>query len=413
MTDDGDDKKKANRFLAVDNSILYFQLRAAVVTQNGWKDEKFGMSTDLTTTSKRLKATATIGPEPGQGALLSDAAQEEWRLKVAAFVASLGEKNADILDAISAIWLSRCRSPEEMTVIRAEDILRLRGLSTRGNAFWTEQKRDIAVRIALLSNTWIDVFEAEVYVGRTRKKIQKIRSRAIVVSSVAEETDSDGTTVYAWKIRPGDFFAEMLMGSGKQFAYLDQQLLGLNTATRIPERRIGRYFAWLFRIRGAKAQHLRAVRVGSVLDAIRLDLPDRNLSRFKDRFELALDRLAELGIIRTWQYQSADESTVGNKGWWATWLDWKLLVEPPGQLIEKYSGINYSFLPEPKPVSKSSTADDIVIKMKQARLDRNLTQIKMAEALQIAPNYYAMIERGARSPSRQLRSTITRWLQGK
>ncbi len=425
MTSNKDDAEREKpvpaKFLIVDNSVLYNELRSSIVSPESWRQDNARATCDLSTATRSLIAMATIGPEPG--ASPSDSVLEEWKLRVADYVLTkLDDLNADLLDAICATWLQRCSSPDQMTIIRADDFFRYRGLRPRGNCFWTEQKREIAARMTLLSNTWINLHEAETYLVKKngdREKQRKLKSRAIVVSSIAEEETATGLSDYAWKVRPGDLFVQMILSkSGKQLALMSQKILEYDYYRHTWEKRCARYFTWLHRIRQGRGEYLKGIRISSVLTAVRKKVDLKNPSKTKERLEQALDRLCQDGVIGGWQYQNADESIVGRKGWWHEWLNWCLLIEPIQMVLDQYDKIKFPAARLEKIAAvethtslTESNLTTLVEQMRQKRIALGLTQLQLAEVLGgIAPNYLATIERGLRRPSGKLQSTIIKWL---
>lgn len=410
-------KKPSTKSLLVDNSVLYNELRTSVVSPESWNMTRYGAECDLTTSTKSIKAVARIGPEPGVEGRLNDSAIDEWRQKVADYVLTkLDDLNADLLDYIFAYWIQRSSSPEQTVVISAEDFFKCRGLRPRSHSYWTAQKKEIAERIGLLSNTWINLQDAEAYAENSkgvRKKQKKLQSRAIVVSSTAEVSSEIGQMEYSWKMRPGDLFLPMLTSkAGKQLALMSQRVLEYDYYRYPWEKRCARYFTWLHRIRQGRGEYLKGVRVRSLLEGIRKDVSTTNPLKTKNRLEQALDTLCEDKIFSSWQYQVSNEDIVGKKGWVQHWLDWVLVVEPSQEVLDKYERIRT------RPPSKEERVidvqplnPDIIEKMKLKRRERRLTQLQAAEQIGIAPNYYAMLERGVREPSGRLRSVITKWLQ--
>lgn len=408
------DKPKTKDYIIVDNSALYNELRSSIVSPDSWKIQGFSANCDLTTSTKSVKAMAQIGPEPGSEGRLQDSVREEWKQRVADYVLKLDDLTADILDAAFAMFIERCTSPEQTVVMRADDFLRFRSLQPRGHGYWSSQKQEIAHRIAVLSNTWINLHEAETYVPNgkgKREKLKRLRSRALVVSSVAEEESSEGTSICAWKLRPGDLFIPMLTSqSGKQIALLSKKVLAYDYYRHAFEKRTARYLFYLFRVRQNKGEYLKGIRVSSILAAIRKTVSKSDPIKTKNRLEAALDRLCEDEVIRSWQYQEADESVIGRRGWANEWMNWCIVVEPPQEVLDQYSQI--SMHQEPKPLHlKDGHLGDEINEMKATRLGRGLTQLMAAEQLGIAPNYYAMLERGVRRPSDRLLRVITNWLK--
>lgn len=411
-------KKPKSKALLIDNSVLYNELRTSVVSPESWNMTRYGAECDLTTSTKSIKAVARIGPEPGIEGRLNDSAIDEWRQKVADYVLTkMDDLNADLLDYIFAYWIQRSSSPEQTVVISAEDFFKCRGLRPRSHSYWTAQKKEIAERIALLSNTWINLQDAEAYgqdsKGR-RKKQRQLKSRAIVVSTAAEESSENGEKEFYFKLRPGDLFLGMLCSkTGKQLALMSQKVLEYDYYRYPWEKRCARYFTWLHRIRQGRGEYLKGVRVRSLLEGIRKEVSPGNPRKTKNRLEQALDTLCKDKIFSSWQYQKCNEEIVGKKGWVQHWLDWVLIVEPSQEVLDQYEKI------KPLPASKNERVinihppcSELVENMKAKRKERSMTQLQAAEEIGIAPNYYAMLERGVREPSGRLATVITKWLKG-
>jgi len=65
----------------------------------------------------------------------------------------------------------------------------------------------------------------------------------------------------------------------------------------------------------------------------------RNPARTRDRFEKALDRLQQDKVISGWHYQAFDEDVMSKRGWWKKWLEWKVIIQAPRELLSYYSSI--------------------------------------------------------------------------
>ena len=202
----------------------------------------------------------------------------------------MDDLTADVLDIISAEWLKQASHPEAMVVLTADDFLRHRGINPkkggtgRRGGYHNHLRQEIARHIDILTNTWIRVFEREVTVvsegkrGPERKRVKWAgESRAIIVSSrVGPVNPSGDIEPRAWKIRPGDVFAQFLIGPGRQTALVSQMALHYDPYRQYWEKRITRFLAYLWRIRGGRNDYLAPISVEALLQGAGLQISNRN-----------------------------------------------------------------------------------------------------------------------------------------
>ena len=346
--------KKELQFLNIDNSDLFHTLRRSMATKNFSVSEGDRWpAADLNNSSHNLKAIAQLKPDPlGVEPFLPDLGISEWQERTAEFVRCMDDLTADVLDIISAEWLKQASHPESMVVLTADDFLRHRGLNPkkggtgRRGGYQNHLRQGIARHIDILVNTWLRVFEREVTVitegrrGPERKRTKWAgESRAIIVSSrVGPVNPSGDIEPRAWKIRPGDVFAKFLIGPGRQTALVSQMALHYDPYRQYWEKRITRFLAYLWRIRGGRNDYLAPISVEALLQGAGLLVNKRNPKKTRSRLEKALDQLGQDGVIRSWRYvPQVNEKPTGRKGWSKVWVSWKVQIEPPQEIVEHYS----------------------------------------------------------------------------
>ncbi len=69
-----------------------------------------------------------------------------------------------------------------------------------------------------------------------------------------------------------------------------------------------------------------------------MDVPIRyNWSDKKEKLENVLDDFIADGVIKNWEFtESFDESLVGKKGWYKTWINNSIIIYPTDNLLEGY-----------------------------------------------------------------------------
>jgi hypothetical protein len=338
----------------VANCLLYHRLREHFI-KKGFITASTGLwpTANLTTKNKKLIATAELRPDLREtGASLSQTELTRWQERVAQNLLLMDDITADVMDLISSAWIEQANHYEAMAVVTADDFLRFRGLKQQKNGagrrggYKKEWRQLIARHIDILANTWITVTAMDVtekVVKGTRKQWRRVKwqgeSRAFVITSILAQKTKKGLATYAWRVRPGDVFSKFLFKHGWQMALLSQKALAYHPIDQQWEKRLTRYFSWQWRNRQGAGAYLVPFNVETLLNAANKEVSKDNPSRTKDRLEKALDTLQRDEIISGWQYELAHEDNVGLKGWWKDWLLWKVIIEPPQEIMDQYEKI--------------------------------------------------------------------------
>jgi hypothetical protein len=349
---------KELQFLNIDNSDLFHYLRRSMATKNFSVPDGDRWPAANLNNHTHLKAIAQLKPDPTEvEPFLQDLGISEWQELTNEFVRSMDDLTADVLDIISAEWLKQASHPEAMVGLTADNFLHHRGINTkkggtgRRGGYHNHLRQEIARHIDILQNTRIRVFEREVTVvsegrrGPERKRVKWAgEGPAIIVSSrVGPVTSSGDIEPRAWKIRPGDVFAQFLIGPGRQTALISQKALHYDPYRQYWEKRITRFLAYLWRIRGGMNAYLVPISVEALLQGAGLRVSKRNPKKSRDRMEKALDQLSQDSVIRSWRYvPQVNEKPAGRKGWLKTWMSWTVQVDPPVEIVEHYSKMNHT-----------------------------------------------------------------------
>lgn len=440
---ENNDETKGNSLVEVQNSALYHQFRQQI-SVGGFgasKDSEWPVA-ELKNDSNTLQGIAFIKPEEIDKKLpLSDAQLTALQERVSQYMLAMDDLTADVLDIITIRWLQEARHTEGLITLHADDVLRMRGRkahkggSGRRGGYLEKDRKDVSKHMEILAETWIKVFEMEISQEQSKQKRKKIsratwqgESRAIVVTSRAGIVNTDGELdPYLWRVRPGDIFAPFLFGPGRQTAMMSLKALEYNPYRQKFEKRLTRYLTWQWRNRQKDASYLNPISVLKVLKSISerkkaSDNPGdyinkKNPLQTRERLEKALDKLQDDGVIAAWQYESIDESIVGNKGWGLEWLKWKLIIEPPSEILDKYDRIGQPsqrqisgtvIQQKPAPVMVSEPANDLGLQLKALRKKLKKTQIQAAEEIGIGQATLSRVEKG-KMPDNENLAKIRNW----
>jgi hypothetical protein len=77
------------------------------------------------------------------------------------------------------------------------------------------------------------------------------------------------------------------------------------------------------------------ISVEHLLRIATIPLPKNHPERFREDFESALTRLHDDGVISSWQWAPGiDEAQLESRKWFATWLQWKIILEAPVEVLD-------------------------------------------------------------------------------
>lgn len=404
-------------FLPVSSSASYQAMREAVALKKFNKDVESPYPTAYVEKSS-IKGKIQLTPlqtEAVYGEKLKELEASMWRKRE-----QLSDLHVDVIDAMCATWIVQATSDESRAVITADDVLKLRGLkphlggSGRRGGYTKEQRDEISEAIQDLENIWFEITE-KVKRGKT-SKTDFIQSRAIAVTDRGGQMRIDGTLDVMWFVfRPGSIFARYLLTEGRQSALLAAQALRYNVRTEAVEKRLVRYLSWQWRIRSKSASYLQPYEANTLIKEAGIKVPSRNSNRAVERLEKALDRMQTDGLITGWQYLDWDWSNTNKHGWIKEWLASRIAIEPPDFIRDSYETITATAEKQtlqPKldfTNSPPRNEAEISIQTKAKRKALKLTQMQLAELLELSQPTLSRIEAG-RKVSHEEKQKIIQWL---
>jgi len=257
-----------------------------------------------------------------------------------------GDLCADIFDIITAKWLKTAQHEQDTVKISADEFLLARGLKARlqvgkRGGFEEEQRRAIQEQIEYLDQAWVTVREMDVIrltdKGKRKKEKWREDKKALIIEGVTgQERLAGRLNIYQWEVKPGAVFAPFLFGPGRQTALLSCKALQYDFYRQKWEKRIARYLAWIWRIN--RSNRRETLRVEKLLEAAAVEIDKNRPGRTRDRLHKALNQLKEDGIITAWK-EDTDEGLTARRGWWREWLESKVIITAPKEILQHYEQI--------------------------------------------------------------------------
>lgn len=425
--------------LEVFNSSHYQALRTAF-----YKRDAFDRVPGSPWPTARLRvgtvsAEAQLKPPAADGAaLLAPEQVDLWSAVMFRHSRELSDLDADVLDALSAIWLSQARTAQDRAVAATDQLLAMRGLQPRLRedgrrvGYYPQQRREILRALGHIQSMLLTIAEVEVPPdagdrGRGGEpRTLRFESRAFVLTDRVTMVDPEGDQdVQQFIFRPGELFARFLFGPGSQTALLSAKALQYDQFRQLWEKRLARYLSWQWRIKARGGQYARPYRVATLLDAVDRDLDTGRPAVTRERLEKALDYLQRDEVIGGWRYDRWDEEAAKSRGWGQVWIESTILIDPPASVVEQYRRFQASTtpvatLPAPEPVPTvglpALPPEDMELgrRLKERRKSLSLNQEQVGTDLGTAQGQISKAERGRFPRGRSgaaFRQRLLAWLE--
>lgn len=328
----------------------------------------------------------------------------------------LSQLDADTLDALCILWMRDAKHPEDFVTIPIDAIPELRGLkpkksgSGRRGGYDATQRAQHADSLRRIAYMHLHMHELAIYIdnGSRSKKGRRETRRGVEGPAfhinLMGQTRLDGELdVDSLRFLPGPAFLLYLWGPGRQTALIDSIILRYDPYRQEPEKRLGRYLSWLWKIRSQNGTYSDGLRVSTLLKESRLQLNTRAPSITLQRLEKALDTLQRDGVIRSWRYKSWSIDNAPARGWAEPWLRELVIIEPPASVISYYVENLRGALPD------GATAP-LADRLRATRERLELTQEQAAEAAGVSQQAYSRAERGHNVAAKN-RGKLEAWLQ--
>lgn len=408
------------KYITIPSHAAAHAVRRALAMGDKWKTEagKDWPIFDLTNRTRSLRGSAWIQPPK----VLYGVELEEWQTKMLEHARKrLDDLTADIYDAFMVEWWKRATYPQETILITLDQIMEYRALKPkkdkqgRRRGHRKEDKEKIDQRVMALTGVYVKFDEITVTVeepnGKRKQKTIQAEGPLLQIDVRYSEKEENGeATILGYECRPGLPVAFGLYGSGQAHALLARIALEMDPYRQKYEKRLLRYFSYLWRTRQQNGNYNRCVKVGTLLEEIGLELEKKNPNRTKERLEQALNTLVKHEAFACWEYdEKADEYIIGRRGWFEKWLEWNISVEPAAFIMEYYTEkINNHAKKKELPIA--SQQENIGERIRKERKKRGISIAVAAEQINISKGMLSLIENKKKNPGPRVLPKIEKWL---
>ncbi len=358
-------------------------------------------------------------------------------------VSDLNDLDADVLDMMSALWIQQARDHNDFARINVKQLLELRGLKPktgeggRASGFRPEQKQQLFQAIQHISSLFLLIYDMEVprADGKGRER-REVRSRAFVITDVMGNRPSGGMNmdIEEFLIRPGVLFGHYLFGPGRQLALLSSKAIQYDRIRQEWEKRLARYFSWIWRNDASNDRPIRNFLVRTLLEAAGKTVDEDHPKRTRDRLERALTQLQLDQVIAAWEWDRERGAEFREpRNWQDYWLEWGVRIQMPDFVQKQYRNIGVNAqahaqgqsqgrlaLPQGRAAQSKSgegktlnnlNSEDLGPLLFAWRKERSRSQADMAALLGITQSYYSHLERGTRIAPADTRRRIEALLE--
>lgn len=420
------------QYLYVMNNIPYHAMREALALRS------FSASEDSPWPTAPIKRGSTQGQaqlfpvEMEINPYREPTEQQELIDRMWKQVADLNDLDADVLDMMSALWIQQARDANDFARVTVKQLLELRGLKPktgeggRSSGYRPEQKQQLFQAIQHISSLFLLIYDMEVPrsdgKGRDRREV---RSRAFVITDVMGNRTSGGMSmdIDEFLIRPGVLFGHFLFGPGRQLALLSSKAIQYDRIRQDWEKRLARYFSWVWRNDASNDRPLRTFLVRTLLSAAGKKVDEEHPKRTRDRLERALSQLQRDQVIAEWAWDRDRAKPFHEpRNWQDYWLDWGVRIQMPEFIQQQYQNIGapsprathpplLRLSPSQSANATQNTSGELGPRLFAWRKERSHSQSEMAALLGITQSYYSHLERGTRIAPDEMRKRIENLLE--
>jgi len=317
------------RTLTIPNDSVAYDLSSAISSRKNWKvDPELREYPHIDIDTIRISVGGIVGEETGEvGDLLALGNGKDL----------LDPKTSIVHDLVIGRWLEAYRAGKlDVTahiVIRVDELLEMQGFAKHHKGgFKRELKLDCLQRLKSLER----IFAAGDYVNPEGKR-HRLSGRLISFGRDDEYDLLGVATPYAFRIQP--FAAAEVFRTTTYFANYFLALASFDTrqGVELMAYQLGRYLVWQYRVRQSHGNWSQPYCVRTLLGSSRIEIEANpsNYKRFREQFDDALDRLERKRIVGSWEYLAGDEERLPTTGWFAPWLEARVVITPPPLIVEQ------------------------------------------------------------------------------
>lgn len=400
-----------DNYLSIMSNVVYQAIKESLSNQCFQPSDDMPWPTS-NIQKRTLKGTIQIKPYNHKEKQIDLSIHKAWKQ-----VETLSELDVDVFDALCSFFISSANHQQDVIEIKLQDLLVIRGIKAKksGNGrrggYEAEQVRQIFKSLSIIQDIWTDFNQVTVYKKGKSMEIALDGRTFIFLDKhhqVTNITEHDPTQSIYFTV--DKVFSEFLRGSGRQIALLPIEVLQYNPHQEKWEKKISRYLSWRWRTQARKEDYQQPYKIGTLLEAIGIEINERTPSRTRERFEQALDRLQDDRLIAAWEYIDWDEAIAINHGWARIWKNTRIVITPPETIKKQYQSIARNGKVQLNSHKKNEQDKNLGLQLKNHRKKLGLTLVQAAKELDISAVYVSMIERGKRIPSKKVANQIINWI---
>jgi hypothetical protein len=320
--------------------------------EGGWKE----VNAIPTYIHQKATSTTEVTVRPLENQVIpSDITNQLWQR-----VRQFNDVDGDILLAMLAQFLGSPPDPDGGggTWITAQQILEYRGIlpkihkrekaskdeTYRSAGHRMEDLQDVAEGVERIRDThitvrtWKESHKPTKASKSARKRVYHHESYLVTISDYIQQSrllleeelpSHDESLAIAWYYRPGNCLDVFLTGPNYRAAWLLQQALHYDPYHEQWEKRLARYFIFQMRMNAELGGTTIKRAIGVLIDELALSLNADDPNKVKKRFEKAMNRLVQDGIISSWGPKDRYEHAMKQRpryNWLDLWLAYEIEI---------------------------------------------------------------------------------------
>ncbi len=291
----------------------------------------------------------------------------------------------DVISTINHLWFARKNNNEDSILISVDDILYFRGKKPSKNAqgrrggFKKQHREEIIKQIQILSNL-------------------EIKGQKLFDISKWKNDQTHLNADYFFIIKPSMSFRNKLLNGTP--GVLNRKTLYYDPYRHKWEKRLSNYLHWQW-LHAGQESFLDPYNIKLLVKTVKPDYLSSSLSQLRNRLENALDKLQYDNVIAAWEYKNVT-NLFFEKPNFEKWLNSQIIIEPPSEVILKYS--------QNKVIKCTSKKEELdVMQIKKLLKILCLTQMQLAENLNLCPSVLSRVLNGKLYPSEKVYNKLYGW----
>jgi hypothetical protein len=343
---------------------------------------------------------------------------EKMRSAMAAYAASLGDLDSDLMIFAMARFAERAKHPDDLVKITIDELMEALGYAPHrgggsGESYTVQDKNTVRRRLEKLQDGFLSIRRAGKD-PRTKRSVD-IESVVLTIEDRIGQADLNGR-IPDWtaiRVRFGRAWAHRLFEpDGRLTAQIQRQALAYDPRKERLEKRLLKRLGWYWKLNSRRVLITppRPVRTW-ITEDIGDELQKYSERRDAERLEQAFDRLKVDESIGAWGYVDGLSKITAMKeslprGWLDKWLEREITVEAPEALQIAYQ----QRLPA-RPEVEAITDTGLGARFRAFRISHRVSATRAAGDMGVSGAALSLVETGKRLPSAEMTRKMEGWLR--